>query len=167
MLREPNAVNIRTNNINRFTWSRFARYHNVSWVEERLISIHNVEKRYHHFVRKQAIDISFCIRQAQEYFKAGSKADSSVSPLLIYYGVTSLATALILFLKDGNYRVSKIRENYGSHGLKFSLADSGKSPNMSDLGAKEDGRGLYQLFRSSIGGDYILGTEKKILQAEM
>jgi YaaC-like Protein len=156
----PAIVNMRSADLNKFAWSRLQRYHNTEWVQKRLIEIHKIETKFHHFAINQAKDISFCIKQAKEYFKAASISDISVSPLLYYYGITSLSTALILFLKTGDFRIEKIREKFGSHGLKFYIDGNQKKSNISDFRIKEDGLGLYQLFRTSIGTDYVLGKEK-------
>ena len=60
--------------------------------------------------RKKAKEISFCIKQGIEFFKNSEKADISISPLLIYYGMLSFSKAIIisnssrdLFLDDIKY----------------------------------------------------------------
>lgn len=63
--------------------------------------------------------IAGCIRQAEAYFKAASRAPLDISPLLIYYGATNLlagATALL----TGEIKV------INNHGMKFDIADESR-----------------------------------------
>ncbi len=45
---------------------------------------------------KKATEISFCLRQALEYFSAASDVSISTSPLLLYYGMLSFCKSLIV-----------------------------------------------------------------------
>jgi len=70
--------------------------------------------------KKQARQISYSIRQAEEYFYASSKVDLVTKPLLLYYGVAALSRALILFKQDGmqSYDVLRKDKKHKAHGLK-------------------------------------------------
>jgi YaaC-like Protein len=50
---------------------------------------------------KQVKQIGYCIRQAEEYFRAGSQVSLATRPLLLYYGAVSLSQALVLLKNDG------------------------------------------------------------------
>lgn len=58
---------------------------------------------------KKVTEISMCIQQGIEYFAAANKVSINTSPLLIYYGILSLAKALIvannqnIFIDDIKY----------------------------------------------------------------
>jgi len=71
---------------------------------------------------KQARQIAFCIRQAEEYFAASSHVGLATRPVLLYYGAMSLSPALILLKKDGNHSLDARRKGHkhNHHGLDFS-----------------------------------------------
>jgi hypothetical protein len=68
---------------------------------------------------KQAKQIGYCIRQAEEYFKASAQVGLATRPNLLYYGAVSLSKALILLRKDGDYSIDYLRkkERHQHHGL--------------------------------------------------
>lgn len=49
------------------------------------------------FPKNKAHDISYLIKQARNYFKVARTSDFTVRPLLVYYGVYSLAKAVVLY----------------------------------------------------------------------
>ena len=63
---------------------------------------HEVEKNLKN-ISKQAEQVSFCIRQAEEYFESSNVVSLATKPLLLYYGAASLAMALSLIRKDGEH----------------------------------------------------------------
>jgi hypothetical protein len=63
----------------------------------------------------KAFEISSAFIQGREYFSSYSKADISVQPLLLYYGIVSLSRGLILFL---NHR-AKENNIAPAHGLSL------------------------------------------------
>lgn len=72
-------------------------------------------------IRKQAKQISYCIKQAEEYFQAASNISSATKPLLLYYGSVSLSQALVLLTNDGTYSFDYLREKSTEkhHGLEL------------------------------------------------
>ena len=60
----------------------------------------------------KAREISSSFIQAREYFRNASDADFTVRPLLMYYGVTSLARGLTLFL-DPAKREASLKQGHG------------------------------------------------------
>ena len=60
-------------------------------------------------LNKKAKQVSFCVAQSFEYFRAADSVSTATSPLLYYYGMLSLAKSLIVanqetvFLEDVNY----------------------------------------------------------------
>jgi len=71
-------------------------------------------------VKKQAEQISYCIRQAEEYFDAAETVSLITKPLLLYYGAVSLSQALVLLRRDGQYSFDFLRKHrrHQHHGLK-------------------------------------------------
>ncbi|PWK15767.1 YaaC family protein [Tumebacillus permanentifrigoris] len=61
------------------------------------------------FMEKKADQIAMCINQAFEYFEAADKVSIRTSPVLLFYGMLSLAKAVIvanektIFVEDINY----------------------------------------------------------------
>jgi hypothetical protein len=73
-----------------------------------------------HFVKLQAESIRYCLQQALEYREA-APASTFTRPTLVYYSIMSLALCEILFKRDGTYRLAKLRERHGYHGLELSV----------------------------------------------
>lgn len=72
-------------------------------------------------IRKQAIQIGFCIKQAEEYFYSSKNVSLATRPLLLYYGATSLSKALTLLKLDGDYSIDRLRDGdkHNHHGLEL------------------------------------------------
>jgi len=101
-------------------WKLLRFFQDESSASEMIRRIHGIEKGEHNQnVKKQARQIGYCIRQAEEYFHASSQVKLPTRPLLLYYGASSLAWALILLRKDGKYSFDKLREErkHKHHGL--------------------------------------------------
>lgn len=78
-------------------------------------------------IKKQARQIGYCIRQAEEYFRASSQVGLATRPTLIYYGAVSLSRALTLLKKDGTYSIDALRKNqkHNHHGLDLHRGTAG------------------------------------------
>lgn len=66
-------------------------------------------------INNKASEISMCIKQAYEYFMASENVSINTSPLLLYYGINSLAKALIVANNEKIYL-----KDISHHGLKCS-----------------------------------------------
>ena len=88
-------------------------------------------------IEKQAKQIGYCIRQAEEYFKASAQVGLATRPNLLYYGAVSLSKALILLRKDGKHSVDYLRrkEKHQHHGLilKRAFIDANESIDVKDF----------------------------------
>lgn len=75
-------------------------------------------------INKQVEQIGYCIRQAEEYFKASSQVGLATRPNLLYYGAVSLSKALILLRQDGKHSLDWLRnkEKHQHHGLTLKRA---------------------------------------------
>ena len=78
-------------------------------------------------LEKKSKQIAMCIKQAGEYFYAAEQVSINTSPLLFYYGMLSLAKALIitniegLFLEQLAYHGLTTKANTGNHNKDSSL----------------------------------------------
>ena len=59
-------------------------------------------------VKKQARQVGYCIRQAEEYFHASSQVGLPTRPTLLYYGAVSLSQALVLLRQDGTHSLDTL-----------------------------------------------------------
>lgn len=102
-------------------WKLLRFFLDESSVSDMIREIHGIEKggKQDANIRKDARQIGYCIRQAEEYFHASSQVDLPTRPLLLYYGVSSLAWALIILRKGGDYSFDKRRKDrkHKHHGL--------------------------------------------------
>ncbi len=67
--------------------------------------------------------------QAKEYFSATASSSLFTSPNHLYYGLVSLATAIMLFRGTGEQALDKLRQdaNNRSHGLEFTSSTTASS----------------------------------------
>jgi len=72
------------------------------------------------FATQKAKDIQYCIKQAKDYFVSSKSATLVIKPTLIYYGIISLAAALIIY-KNRDKSLNSMKE---AHGLKDKYPDS-------------------------------------------
>lgn len=158
--------NIASNNPLLEVWKCLRLFLNSERTIKRIREIHNVESGKHDGnIKKQAIQIGYCIRQAEEYFEASSSVGLATRPLLIYYGVVALSRALILLRNDGTYSFDAMRtaKKHRHHGLvlsegKAELAGKAKTAEdffsaiCSSCFVKEDGTpwGHFPLFYQSL-----------------
>lgn len=91
------------------TWSK------ISWLESQDVVARSYERLHKRSLSTQrAMQVTSATRQAREYFLNASNSDTSVRPLLTFYGVSSLSRACLLLLgKHGGEQDLK-----SGHGLK-------------------------------------------------
>ncbi len=112
--------NIVSHEPSREVWKYLRLLSNVDGTVEKLRKAHEVPEGHHeNNLRKQARQISYCLRQAEEYFHASEVVDLATRPLLLYYGCVSLSQALILIKKDGTFSLDASRNagRHNHHGL--------------------------------------------------
>lgn len=101
-------------------WKLLRFFRDIPSVSDKIRSIHGKTKgEFEPDIKKQARQIGYCIRQAEEYFHASSQVGLSTRPLLLYYGAVSLSQALVLLRKDGTYSLDARRKTrkHNHHGL--------------------------------------------------
>jgi hypothetical protein len=115
-------------------WKLLRLFLDTTSVADRIRELHEIPKdKYEADVRKQAIQLAQSLRQAEEYFRASRSVTLATRPTLAYYGAISLARALILLRRDGNYSLDALRaaERHNHHGLEIKkdfLAISADAP---------------------------------------
>jgi hypothetical protein len=115
-----NPQNILREEAERVAIAGLRSFFNIERVTRLLAERHSVPAKDRHFVQLQAESIRYCLQQALEYRDA-ALASTFSRPTLVYYSIMSLALCEILFKRDGRFRLAKLREAHGHHGLNFSV----------------------------------------------
>lgn len=118
-------------NDRRAIWNSLRRFQNVAFVARQIMQLQSVPPDQKSNVRKQAEQIRYCLFQAAEYFVAAQSVSLATKPLLLYYGIMSLALAEILFKQDGGSSLDKARGQNAHHGL--TLRVDGKPSKLQEL----------------------------------
>jgi hypothetical protein len=95
-------------------WWHLGRFREVEETAKRLRDRHNKPDN----AKKQAQQVRHCLEQAAEYFKAASSATLTTRPLLLYYGMASLAWTVVLFNRTGDYALDRLNPTHRTHGLE-------------------------------------------------
>lgn len=101
-------------------WKYLRSFLDVTSVSKRIRRIHTIPNgKFDSDVKKQARQIGYCVRQAEEYFQASSQVGLATRPILIYYGAVSLSRALTLLRQDGCHSFDALRKSdkHNHHGL--------------------------------------------------
>lgn len=101
-------------------WKLLRFFEDIPSVSETIRRIRNIPKeKFKADVKKQARQVGYCIRQAEEYFHASSQVGLPTRPLLLYYGAVSLSQALVLLRQDGTHSLDARRkkQKHNHHGL--------------------------------------------------
>jgi YaaC-like protein len=104
----------------REVWKYLRLFSDIDRTVKKLRQIHKVpEGRHEANLRKQARQIGYCLRQAEEYFQASERVELATRPLLLYYGCVSLSQALVLIKRDGTFSLDASRKagKHNHHGL--------------------------------------------------
>ena len=104
----------------------------------------NGEKLTDDFAGQKALDIQYCLRQAKDYFSSSKSATLLIKPTLIYYGIISLAAALIIF-KKRDKSLHSLREG---HGLKDKYPDKLRGTQLTSI-SRDDILKISVEFRES------------------
>lgn len=117
-------------------WKLLRFYTHQPSVEKRIREVHNLKSdQFRADVSKQARQIGYCIRQAEQYFGAAKDVGLATRPLLLYYGLTSLSQAVVLLKRDGEFSVDNLRKRkkHQHHGLKLKGTPSPKASSPFDF----------------------------------
>lgn len=111
-------------------WKSLRLFLDVPWVCDEIRRAQSIPQgKCDSDVEKQAREIGYCIRQAQEYFRASSEVGLPTRPNLLYYGAVSLSRALILLRQDATHCLDVLRKSnkHIHHGLKLARAAAAKA----------------------------------------
>ena len=146
--------------ISAYAWRGLNHFQNVDHAANTIMRLHGLPEKHRSNARKQAEQLKYCLTQAKEYFIAADAVSLATRPVLLYYGVMSLALAEVLLKQSSDSRLSKLRADHNCHGLSLVLARS-PGPNddlsttLNSLRAKpqisQDGtpKGTFEVWRRS------------------
>lgn len=121
---------VTSNDTTRETWRRLREFANLDIAEEAIARVHGppTPQTLDNY-RKQARQIRASILQAAEYFDAAHATSLSTRPNHLYYGLTSLASSMMLLLGDGTRSFDALRKDGRNmrHGIGFTTACTAKS----------------------------------------
>lgn len=143
-----------------YCWNRLAKFLNSEFTASIIQSLHQPPAKQALNVRRQAEEIKHCLMQAREYFRAAQNVTLATRPVLLYYGVMSMALAEILLKQTANSRLERLRQEHPAHGLTLNVASAPKQNDnladaLSSMVAKvqTDGnanpRGTFEVWRRS------------------
>jgi hypothetical protein len=135
-----------TSDVSRERWRRLREFANVD------IAVSAIARRFghpatasqHRNYEKQALQLRMCILQAEDYFAAARSSTAYTSPNHLYYGMVSLASAVMLLLGDGTRSFDYLRKDRRNmhHGLDFSVD--------ADVAKADKGFGVLELARVQV-----------------
>lgn len=115
--------------ISREAWRRLLELANLEFAEAAIERLHGSDPRQRANRRKQAANMRVALLQAREYFKAAELCSTYTSPNHLYYGMTSLASTILLLRGDGRCSFDFLRQDAKnrSHGLRFTTGVANKT----------------------------------------
>jgi hypothetical protein len=115
---------ITTHDISAEAWRRVLEYANIDFCVKAIEEKHGLASNKHIAAnyKKQASQIRVAILQAREYFEATAASSLFTSPNHLYYGLVSLATAVMLLRGTGDKSLDRLRRSpkNRNHGLELS-----------------------------------------------
>jgi len=140
---------VQTSNIYKSIWAYLGRFKSKIYVKD---TLNNQIIKNKNLIEKKSEDISYLIKQSEEFFNSSLTASISIKPLIIYYGILGLAKALIIS-GDNNFTLEKFIDK--NHGLSVKPIDDNEKEKKARFSnslieefcyIKRDG--IYPLFRS-------------------
>jgi len=146
------------------------RYSNISAVKQRIIRRFELHEKQYRNAEKQAQQLSFCLRQAQEYLDAAADRSLATKPVLLYYACVSLALAEILWKGTGEHSLEKLRAKHGHHGLNYVAEQLGVSEDVTAAqrlratmrGGVGQRGGTFGVWHRFARNQQIIGIERRI-----
>ncbi len=117
-----NVKTAASRDIQDYCWSRISKYLNIEYTAGVIAQLHGLGVTHEKNAKNQAEQIRFCLLQAREYFKAADAVSLATRPVLLYYGVMSMALSEVLLKQNADSRLEKLRQNHGCHGLTLAVA---------------------------------------------
>jgi len=119
-------------------WKLLRQFLDIDYVVEEIIQTHKItDNKQKPNITKQAVQIGYCIRQAEEYFHAADQVDLATKPNLLYYGAVSLSQALVLLKQNGELSLDmrRMMNTHKHHGLE--LLGTPITKGISNIGIEE------------------------------
>jgi hypothetical protein len=117
---------ITTSDVVTEAWRRILEFANTDLALEAITQRHGAAatKSAQQNYKKQAQQIRVTILQAREYFVAAEGSTLFTSPNHLYYGIVSLASAIMLLRGNGEKALDRLRQSEANrhHGLDFTTA---------------------------------------------
>ncbi len=120
--------------IGEFAWEEIDIFSNSELIFEIVRKRHNLSAKHLDNARKQAEQIKYFIRLAQELRRAAEIGSRHTRALQAYYTAMNLATAEILVKNTGDFSFDRNRDIYQHHGLDFKFSAARKA-SMQELAA--------------------------------
>ena len=110
-------------NPNKQIWKLLHYFYDVKYTSNQIKKSQGIiDNKHDKNIEKQARQISYCLKQAEQYFNASTVVDLATRPTLIYYCVVNLSQALVLLKQNGDYSFDALRKKdkkYDNHGLEL------------------------------------------------
>ncbi len=112
------------------SWARLLEYANADIAFDYIARRNGptADARQRDNYKKQASQVRGALYQAREYFAAADASSLFTSPNHLYYGVSSLASAVMLLRGDGRFSLDYLRKSGAnrSHGIDFTTGATAK-----------------------------------------
>ncbi len=128
-------------------WHKLYDYESRDLIERFISKKHNRKAS-----ARQVSEISSNIIQSREFFRNAEDANLSVKPLLLYYGVNSLARGLVLLLNP-YLSESSLKPSHGLDTINWRQSIS--ENNLKDLTVEINNGGFYELLTSTKNKSYL------------
>ena len=167
------ARKIHTSDQSTWAWAALRKFQNVELVSSRIAQGQRVDPKWMKNVRKQALQLRYCMIQAREYFTAARAVSIATKPNLLYYGTMSLALAEILYKQSGESSLDKARSEHRHHGLLMTAGDippganlqvSGGALRAAPMEVEQERRGTFELWHRTSREHPLAGTVLRNLE---
>ncbi|MEZ2279700.1 MAG: YaaC family protein [Microcoleus sp.] len=112
MLQESKTLRLRYLDLEKQIWKELSFFLDSKYLKQCLkVNFKDLKIRPER-IENKANDIKYCIRQAKDYFESAKISSLITKPLLIYYGLMSLAIALLIF-KNQDKVLDSISQSHG------------------------------------------------------
>jgi hypothetical protein len=161
---------ITTENIPAEAWRRILEYANLDFSKSAISNLHGSpdNKSLKQNYKKQAQQIRVSILQSKEYFDAASASSLFTSPNHLYYGMVSLASAIMLLIGTGDKALDRLRKDSSNkhHGLNLSTNVNNRTCQDIEKIAKggvTTTRRQYEGFEILLSSEEIIGKKYSLL----
>ncbi|MBW4540786.1 MAG: YaaC family protein [Myxacorys chilensis ATA2-1-KO14] len=138
-------------------WEVLINYESNELVRRRYKEIHNREANAAH-----ALEISASFSQGAAYFSSAKNADRVVRPLLLYYGVLSLARGTAIFLRRG-IREASLSPAHGLSTVNWGQTLAQSNSDIGDIRIRVTKDGSIHEFAEATGNQTLMRISKSAI----